>query len=717
MKKINLNYKCVSKIVLSGVISVFCVIGIMGSLINNDLLNIAGKSGYELYILKYIEKRDIQEKIDGYQITGNDPFIVYEVPDKVYSKNIYLIMNFTDFLRSGSQLQIFYSDTNHFSEDQSIWITQTDQQTNYAEISTNGKPIKYIRIDFDKDLGNVPAIRRVAIQEVSFVSNILNGISEFGFLKITMLWIVLFLLFVYMTMIRRKSAQKTIEGDTILKIYARSIYCYVKANRLLTIGIIGFAILAYGYEITNWSLTIDEEFSIHANRIQMFKGWIGDGRWGIALIKLVFPTYHVLPHFNGVLAIMILSLSTIVLAHFFYTLCNSQMASNVAALVFFTFPIHSFYLMFDTFSFEISIGLLFTIISAIQIYQYDIEKDRRKLILGIGLLTYALGIYQSNFQLFLGMLAIILVFETIKSDEITYKDQFKKLLVFALSLIVSGIIYFAINVTFQDCFGKSEYVEGYFRWAYMDWKTCVKQALFNVQNVILHPQKVFDGGGVLVICYIVIFAYMLYQNIKNKGKSIFISIIAIAMLFLSICSGYILMGGDMPLRTMSSIAIIPAIAFALMAYYIEKKKLSYAIKVLFIFLAFSQCVKASSIITEMFFSENTRIRYDEALLNRIVSKIEDLNLGEYPKEPVVFIGSHKWESQYAIYTGQFDTSIFDTKQNGRIYQWLYDIGYDFTAPTNDDEKIAERNAVNMPEWPFEGSVQCKDGVIIVNFGE
>jgi hypothetical protein len=71
------------------------------------------------------------------------------------------------------------------------------------------------------------------------------------------------------------------------------VQSYIKKNTTLICALVILALCAYGFELFNFNLTIDEE--IHATYSEPVFGWIEEGRWGMYLLnKFVIP-YTVMP--------------------------------------------------------------------------------------------------------------------------------------------------------------------------------------------------------------------------------------------------------------------------------------------------------------------------------------------------------------------------------------------------------------------------------------
>ena len=186
------------------------------------------------------------------------------------------------------------------------------------------------------------------------------------------------------------------EKKDIESIYTpQSLKNYVNNNLWIVFWIVLFAILSYGYEITNFTLSIDEEIWMFRDLKTICRGWIGDGRWGISLLKLVIPSSDVLPFWNSFVSILIMVVTDILLCKIYSDLGIKKNAIFAFAILFISSPIISYVLYFSTFSVEVSIGYLFAVFSIENFLLYIKSNDYMTGIKCIIFLTIAIAIYQS----------------------------------------------------------------------------------------------------------------------------------------------------------------------------------------------------------------------------------------------------------------------------------------------------------------------------------
>lgn len=118
---------------------------------------------------------DVDISDNSINIIGEDPYLVYSLPEQGDYLNCKVI--FSDEISSASlQLRIYYKDDiSNFSEDKAFDVT-VDRFTDNVCFSLPGNiaAVQYIRIDFDNKLSSVPAVRFVGLQDDSPVSRFVS---------------------------------------------------------------------------------------------------------------------------------------------------------------------------------------------------------------------------------------------------------------------------------------------------------------------------------------------------------------------------------------------------------------------------------------------------------------------------------------------------------------------------------------------------------------
>lgn len=147
-----------------------------------------------------------------------------------------------------------------------------------------------------------------------------------------------------------------------------------------------------------------------------------------------------------------------------------------------------------------------------------------------------------------------------------------------------------------------------------------------------------------------------------------------------------------------------------------KKLLSAAVLILSLGLGFQQSTK----LADMFYTEYIQYQEDVNLALKISNRIDMLNLGECPQEPLVFVGARNPQLNESGIRGlenighSFFEWSFTTGYGSFIMRnFMASLGYSYNSPTEKQIEIAEKAAQSMGIWPSSDSVQVSEGVIVV----
>lgn len=479
--------------------------------------------------------------------------------------------------------------------------------------------------------------------------------------------------------------------------------------------IITFMVITYGYEITNWTLTIDEEMHSYINRITSYKSWITEGRWGIGLFKLILPTYQILPFWNGFVAVFLLGIGAFWICKVTDWFKVGLMGHIIAIISFICMPVYSFYLMFDTYSVEVSIGIVLAVIGAYKVVEsICYNRNWKHFMVGLLCTVYSVAIYQLLLQIYICIVCFGILSWIYYNENIRLKDILKKILMAIMILVFALVIYGVINAIFQSFIDKNEYIDNFFRWGYIEWSIVIKSVKKQLANIYFFPENLFVGGYVLYIAYVALIIVLTTMLVKCKKRRIGVTLCIIGGFF-SISLGVIGSGGEIPLRTMQVIPIFVSLSLTLGAKIIGELINHKALKVLLLMSTLFIFLNQSARVVELFYSENNRQDRDVTLTNNIANAIQDLGYGICPEYPVVFVGYPKTQNLYLIKEELFSSSMLTSGQSWRIYKWFMMKGYNYLIPTDEQYQEVFEYIGDKPVWPEKASVFFWNDMIIVNF--
>lgn len=493
------------------------------------------------------------------------------------------------------------------------------------------------------------------------------------------------------------------------------IFDYIKKNINICLLNLFFIFLSYGTLIFYYKIGIDSErSSIMYDKIFDGAAWINQGRFGIVFLKNIFNTGIItVPVFNYILAFICLNITLLlinyILDRYNYN-CKNRILTNLAFNIFFiTSTQLSTWLTFTMYAFEMSIGYLTTVLAVFYISEYNIYGSdcKKNLWKSIIFLLLATSIYQSFVTLYVSIILFILIIR-INNDKL--RDDFNLIYISGLSAFISIVLYMVINKILSGVFiAESEgYIGGFIGWKKAD----LINSFFSVARSIggiLSGSSLY-GGQIIGLIYIIAIIILIYLFLKYRDfkKIIYILILLIAPFILSL-----VFLSAQPIR---SFVALPFVCGAVVYLAMNEMKKLYKFKFLGIICVCIVGINISVYPAKLNYGDFIRYNQDVNLANKISEKINELNLGEYPEYPVVFIGYNSSNDEnYVIKNEVIGSSIFEWDMGNIVRQnyFMKTLGYTYIFPSNEEVQLGYEISKNMEIFPNEGSVVFKDKVIVV----
>lgn len=148
-----------------------------------------------------------------------------------------------------------------------------------------------------------------------------------------------------------------------------SFFIFCKQHKSLCLGYTMISLLCYGFKLSHYSLGIDEEFAMIDGSQPI--SWIAQDRFGMAILKKIFQTSSILPFWDTFMSVFILILSCLLWSYILtkflakkeISLARKNFILFAFGSLYLSFPLNAVYLSFSTYNFEVSCGILLTILS------------------------------------------------------------------------------------------------------------------------------------------------------------------------------------------------------------------------------------------------------------------------------------------------------------------------------------------------------------------
>ncbi|MCO6523347.1 MAG: glucosyltransferase domain-containing protein [Snodgrassella sp.] len=456
-------------------------------------------------------------------------------------------------------------------------------------------------------------------------------------------------------------------------------------------------ICVYGFELTHFGLSIDEEFNNNISHT------IAIGRWGHALLKASIYPEPFIPFYTEMLTFILLSASCALIV---YTFSLSLKQTLFFAVLYASSAQFAYQLQFLNQCDTVATAIL---LSSMAVYLI-VRKNSflHTVLIPALLLGYAVAIYQSIIFFSYSLLLAYLLLDIVRDTE----DSRHLKLIFRLIIasIIGLILYFVLGELILNYYHlhSESYLSDMFIWL----EESPKQALKKISRSIEHYFTLKAPYGMNTFVLAVVFLILpLFYPLRRKTRYSLYVFLSIITLF----SMNIVLGDELSARTMTSFAIFLASAGLISFIVIRKNKYLWAIA------AFS-FLYGMATVSNLFYADYISYKKDYRLASAIANDIAtELNVSLESPVKVYFFGALDIKRvNRPKNSDMFGASFlnWDHGNSGRISAFMNKAEIANIVPASYDEIKSDLNAVYAaPIWPQKGSIlQIKD-VVVVKLGQ
>ena len=479
----------------------------------------------------------------------------------------------------------------------------------------------------------------------------------------------------------------------------------------------GLLLLLYGYEIFNFSLSIDEE--VFGDKNQWAWMVTGHGRWGTAVLTRVFPPIGNIPMISTILFCVGLGISAYVLARIFF---RQPAAQYAFAGMFVAYPVWPHLAEFSISAWCIGVGCILLTLCLLLFLAEHLLAD----ILAAGLLAFATGISETFFVWFLVLLCLrylSVILNTAPSDAVPTNTKIPWLRSLLITL-AALLIYFSVQrLGFWFAPSRLHYVQSFVRFdhfmalPFLSIARTVSQSL----RMLLGYHRIYLGYGPVVmflplVGFLIIAVQLLRRGKLETYQRVLATLLLVAAFVLAL-TPILVSAGAVPVRAL--IALTPLIAFlAGIAFWksLRLTKLMYLALGIALFI----CIWIN---VSLFYTDNLARQRDQVLATRIMSRVDSVVPNPPAKRmPFVVVAARPWADAGNFRKVEiFGDSYFDTGHEGgnpiRMAAYLRTLGVDTLEPVPIAKAAQHRAAIEaMPIWPAAGSVAMVEGMLVVKLG-
>ena len=488
------------------------------------------------------------------------------------------------------------------------------------------------------------------------------------------------------------------------------------------VAAIAFSFLCFGFMLTHFSLTIDEESWILASKNLTM--WLYQGRYSIWLLELLFTHGgDYAPFLWDFLGILFWNFSGVI---FSYVLFEKKEVDEKLLFVMLAYYgsiplVLADVLSFTMYSVWIGLAVIAVAVAFLLTIRYIENADKKKLFFSYLLLVYAFGTYQAFICVYVTAIvaACALIFldvspEASEDMKESRKNLVRTIITGALECIAAVISYWLINFLVGVLIGKEAYLENY-----IGWKDAnpLKQFVLSLANVPRTSLGIGVPGAVSVCVVTVLFAiFAIYRFFKVKGLK---EKLGVFFFTVALCAApYSLYIAMVSHNTQGRMLLGIPLVVSVQVYFLWKEcsKL-WMRRVLAVIMIWTLFINARDMNQYFYYSS---IIYDKDcdVAAQIMYDVQKLG-ADYRTKPIAFIGMLEKDDLDIKELGVLGGSFFswDGGNNSRITDFLETRGYAVQRPTAEQLREALEKSETMTTWPQEGSVVELDDVIVVNLSK
>jgi hypothetical protein len=467
-------------------------------------------------------------------------------------------------------------------------------------------------------------------------------------------------------------------------------------------------LLIFGYELFNFSLSIDEEFHTFNTGWQMANDWLQQGRWGMALLLLALPPISALPVVSTMLFGAGLVAAVVHLVSYYRI---QGLHAHILALSVLVSPVWPHIVQFNSISWGIGIGVALCAMGL-----RLLADDRRKTqILGAVALTLAFGIYQTLVLAAVVMaLGRYLLCDRQGHNGRVWLETGRTLGFIVASALVSLTVQYVamrvagVGIAYVDSFWRvSKYladpVSAFFTSL---WASATR--IFG-----LHPIYLGYGLAFVVLPFLgILFAFV--RKDRKERDSRVLSALSLSGIIAAVSLPVFVAVGAVPSRSLVALPFMSGVLAACVPLHTRlTQQAATAYLVVLVFLGVW-------VSTTLFYSDHVMRERDRVLGASLMARLEEFRT---PGEPLTFTLVGKLEPVPGVPVRRvevFGASFFDWDQGNvfRVHSFLRILGAHYLTPVD----IAHLpdvalKAEAMPTWPARGSVAMVDGVAVIKLSQ
>lgn len=501
------------------------------------------------------------------------------------------------------------------------------------------------------------------------------------------------------------------------------LYAYIKSKKTEVIVLFTVCLCLFGIWMFNDFVSFDAEgLYSYANGEQWYNQWIALDRWAFVFLKKLLGVQIINPYFSCTVFLLCFPLSS-VLWGFLISLWQGRKSIKgdllIFGLLYLSHPIWTLQFSYRNQMEVCAIVLVLMPIGLVCLTRWMEKHTKLDLFLGLVLIIFSFGAYQSFLFLYGEALAIYLLYYALSHSDKEVLKYFMQAVLFtviafaAYKLLAYGaVMHYGIEQT-----GYAQYLDQQILWGSQPASVCFNNIFTYMKHSMFGQANVFTPVyGILSVLFTIAAVCTGMHEKKNLGWIILadLGIILVPFLLCMVTANYVVVR--------SQFAFVVSLAFMAMALYqkayvfLQEGKISRTVwQILLAGCILLICVPQFNQSARLMYSDYRVMAEDKEEMNAIYYRAMDL--GARPGDAIVFLGDSKPIAEQTITTYEISGfSYFTVIEKDKIVEGMQAYGYDVVLPNTEQKAYGNSLRDTMPCWPEKGSIVVKDDLIVVKIG-
>lgn len=493
-------------------------------------------------------------------------------------------------------------------------------------------------------------------------------------------------------------------------------------NRALLIYLLVVGVLAFGVDIFSFSLNIDSEN--HAYYFGAQGGWVAQGRWGMYVLSLLLLPDVVMPWVPILIAVVGAVIGAAFLVHALSPVRGA--ADYIAAPIAIACPVIYFAFYFTTLGYGVGVAFAVT---GLGIYCLSRGKWLTTMVAAL-CFCFGIAVYQAVLPMIAALFGLYVVSYVIERPDFTFAHVLKHMALFVVSLLLAYALYTAISkllLHYMEITFDSGYMSNFM--SYQLTTDYFWQAMKKTWPIAVNY---YMGGK----------DYYLYNLLSLRLLFAFALAVTLFRIACAPASGWV---RAVAVLLLPAILIAPMVMHLLNSGYMPPRTVLGVPQVLagLVFFAMGSRSKIVQSITAVlaiaclynFCVTNNRYAFSNYMVwqadRELSVKIQDRIGAVLPKIAPVSNPHEVYPIELVGWIEYPETSIFTQREviGASFYKWaagdververlFRTMGVSrYRAATREERLSVVERAQTMPAWPYEGSVDVINGIIVIKLRE